>query len=250
MSYHRNVTSLCNVLEVAMSQGVKEYVFASSAAVYGEHEDATALDENHPTAPISPFGRSKLASENVLNDAGTAYGIRFVILRQFNVGGADLFLRTGNANERSNDLIRVVCQAALGKREKVEIFGADYNTPDGTAVRDYVDVSDIATAYALSLKYLREGGDSLVLNCGSGRGTSVSEVLAVAKRVSGMDFAVCPAPRRRGDPTFSVADSSRLRSLLHWQPRFLQLDAILMHALAWEQRLEAEPITASEKEAV
>jgi UDP-glucose 4-epimerase len=194
--------------------------------------------EYAPTPPISPYGSSKLMSEIMLHDSAKAYGLRFVVLRYFNVAGADPKQRTGQSTPQATHLIKVACEAALGKRKKIEVFGTDYPTPDGTCIRDYIHVSDLAAAHSAALTYLREDGTSATFNCGYGRGASVLEVIEAVKKASGVDFPVELRGRRPGDPASLVADVSRIRSTLAWRPRYDDLDTIVTHALAWEELLD------------
>ena len=239
LGYYRNNTlNTCNLIDVAIDNGVKRFIFSSTAAVYGNPQRVPAREDD-PTAPISPYGASKLMSETMLRDAGFAHGLRYVVLRYFNVAGANPKGRTGQATPQATHLIKVACEAALGKRAKVDVFGVDYPTPDGTGVRDYIHVSDLAAAHSAALAYLREGGDSATFNCGYGRGASVMEVIASVKRVSGVDFPVVVGSRREGDPAALIADVSRIRTTLPWTPKFQDLDTIVTHALAWERSLDA-----------
>ncbi len=234
--YSNNTMNTCALLDVAIKAGVQQFIFSSTAAVYGNAEHVP-LREDAPTAPISPYGTSKLMSEIMLHDAGTAYGLRFVVLRYFNVAGADPKLRTGQSSPAATHLIKVACEAALGKRPKIDVFGTDYPTPDGTCIRDYIHVSDLARAHSAALAYLRRGGASATFNCGYGHGSSVFEVIDAVRRASGRDFPVEIAGRRAGDPAALVADVARIRSTLDWRPQFEDLDTIVAHALAWERRL-------------
>lgn len=245
LGYYRNNTlNTCSLLDVAIGQGVRQVIFSSTAAVYGNAEHVPVREEE-PTAPISPYGTSKLMSEIMLHDAAKAHGLRFVALRYFNVAGADPQGRTGQSTPQATHLIKVACEAALGIREKLSVYGTDYPTPDGTCLRDYIHVSDLARAHSAALAYLREGGAPATFNCGYGRGASVFEVIDAVKRVSGVDFPVEIAPRREGDPTALVADVSRIRGALAWTARFQELDTIVTHALAWERKLEAERRSAA-----
>jgi UDP-glucose 4-epimerase len=239
LGYYRNNTlNTCNLLDVAIANGVKRFIFSSTAAVYGNPERVPAREDD-PKLPISPYGASKLMSETMLRDTGFAHGLRYVVLRYFNVAGADPQGRTGQATPQATHLIKVACEAALGKRAKIDVFGTDYPTPDGTGVRDYIHVSDLAAAHSAALAYLRGGGESATFNCGYGRGASVMEVIASVKRVSGVDFPVALGPRREGDPAELIADVSRIRSALPWTPRFQDLDTIVSHAFTWERSLDA-----------
>jgi UDP-glucose 4-epimerase len=237
LAYYRNNTVNSRALiETAVKGGVRHFIFSSTAAVYGNPE-RVPVRENDPTVPMSPYGSSKLMTEIMLRDAGSAYGLRHVILRYFNVAGADPLGRTGQSTKGATHLIKVAVETALGMRAKMDVFGTDYPTPDGTCVRDYIHVSDLVRAHADALKYLRAGGASATFNCGYGRGFSVREVIETVKRVSGADFKVELAGRRPGDPAQIVAASDRVRSMLGWQPHFDDLDTIVTHALAWERKL-------------
>jgi UDP-glucose 4-epimerase len=237
LGYYRNNTmNTCTLLDTAIEAGVKQLIFSSTAAVYGNPQ-AVPVREDAATAPISPYGSSKLMSEIMLHDAGKAYGLRFVVLRYFNVAGADPNHRTGQSTPAATHLIKVACETALGKRPKLDVFGTDYSTPDGTCIRDYIHVSDLARAHSAALAYLRQGGTSATFNCGYGHGASVLEVINAVKKMSGRDFQVELRGRRPGDPVALVADVSRIRSVLDWRPQFDDLDTIVAHALAWEQLL-------------
>jgi UDP-glucose 4-epimerase len=183
-------------------------------------------------------------SEIMLRDAAKAYGLRFVILRYFNVAGADPRLRTGQATPAATHLIKVACETAIGKRPKLQVFGTDYPTPDGTCVRDYIHVSDLVQAHSSALAYLRSGGASATFNCGYGRGASVFEVVDAVRRASGREFPVEVSPRRPGDPPALVANVDRIRTTLPWRPQFQNLDTIVAHALAWEKQLAARRKTS------
>src|SRR5215467_3154518 len=234
--YSNNTMNTCALLDTAIKAGVRQFIFSSTAAVYGM-ADAVPVRENAATAPISPYGTSKLMSEIILHDAGKAHGLRHVILRYFNVAGADPKMRTGQASAAATHLIKVACETAIGKRSKMQVFGTDYPTPDGTCIRDYIHVSDLVQAHSAALDYLRSGGPNATFNCGYGRGFSVLEVIDTVKRVSGVDFTVELAPRRLGDPARVVAAPDRARSVLKWQPHFEDLGTIVSHALAWERKL-------------
>ena len=237
LAYYRNNTVNSRALmETAIKGGVRHFIFSSTAAVYGNPE-RVPVAEDAPTKPMSPYGSSKLMTETMLRDAGDAYGLGYVILRYFNVAGADPQLRTGQASRNATHLIKVAAEAALGLRPKVEVFGTDYPTPDGTGIRDYIHVSDLARAHSDALRHLRAGGASLTLNCGYGHGFSVLEVIDAVKRVSGADFRVEFAGRRPGDPAQVVAAAERARTLLGWRPRLDDLATIVSHALAWQRKL-------------
>ena len=238
LGYYLNNTSKARTLiEAAVDGGVKHFIFSSTAAVYGETREMP-VTEDSPPAPVSPYGRSKLMVEWMLEDASRAYGLNAMILRYFNVAGADPRGRSGQATPRATHLIKTAAEAATGRRAGMSIFGTDYPTPDGTCIRDYIHVSDLARAHVLALDYLRAGGEGTVINCAYGHGSSVSEVIDTVKRISGVDFPVTLDERRAGDPPKIVATGEKIRSLLGWQPRFDHLDTIVTHALAWEKRLK------------
>jgi UDP-glucose 4-epimerase len=234
--YKNNTVNSRALLECAVQGGVQHFIFSSTAAVYGNPEH-TPVREDDPLMPMSPYGSSKLMTEIMLRDAGVAHGLKHVILRYFNVAGADPEGRTGQSTKGATHLIKVAVETALGRREKMDIFGTDYPTPDGTCVRDYIHVNDLAAAHLDALHYLRAGGSSITANCGYGRGYSVREVIDTVKRVSGADFRVDTSPRRPGDPAAIVASSDRARATLGWRPRYDDLSIIVDHALAWERRL-------------
>jgi UDP-glucose 4-epimerase len=237
LGYYRNNTMKSRALiETVVSAGVRHFIFSSTAAVYGNAE-RVPVREDDATVPTSPYGSSKLMTEIMLRDAGIAHGLRHVILRYFNVAGADPLGRTGQSTKRVTHLVKVSVETALGLRPKVDVFGTDYPTPDGTCIRDYIHVSDLVRAHCDALAYLRGGGESATLNCGYGRGFSVLEVIETVKRISGVDLKVEFASRRVGDPAQVVAASDRARSLLKWQPHFDDLQTIVCHALAWERKL-------------
>jgi len=215
---------------------VRHFIFSSTAAVYG-NPVRVPVAETAPAVPMSPYGNSKLMSEIMLTDAAAAHGLKCVILRYFNVAGADPKLRTGQSTVGATHLIKVAVETALGLRPQIEVFGTDYDTPDGTCIRDYIHVSDLVRAHADALAHLRRGSASDTFNCGYGHGYSVLDVIEAVKRVSGRDFLVRHAPRRPGDPTAIVADAARIRAALGWTPQFDELDTIVTHALAWERRL-------------
>jgi UDP-glucose 4-epimerase len=237
LGYYRNNTVNSRALiECAVKGGVKQFIFSSTAAVYG-NPDRVPVGEDDPIRPMSPYGSSKLMTEVMLRDAGAAHGLAYVILRYFNVAGADPMRRTGQSTKGATHLIKVAVETALGARRKMQVFGTDYPTPDGTCIRDYIHVSDLVRAHSDALAYLRAGGASVTLNCGYGHGYSVLEVIDTVKRVAGVDFAVETAPRRPGDPACIVADSARIRALLGWRPQLDDLATIARHALEWERRL-------------
>ena len=234
--YLNNAVKSRALIEAAVKGAVRHFIFSSTAAVYGNPERVPAREDD-ATVPTSPYGSSKLMTEIMLRDAASTHGLPHVILRYFNVAGADPLGRTGQSSKEATHLIKVVTQAALGLRAKVDVFGADYPTPDGTCIRDYIHVCDLVQAHCDALAYLRAGGGSITLNCGYGRGFSVLEVIETVKRISGVDFKVEFAPRRAGDPACIVAASERARSVLKWQPHFDDLGTIVCHALAWERKL-------------
>jgi UDP-glucose 4-epimerase len=237
LGYYRNNTANSRALiEVAIRQGVRHFIFSSTAAVYGDPERIPVREED-PTVPTSPYGSSKLMTEIMLRDAGRAHGLQYVIMRYFNVAGADPLGRTGQSTKGATHLIKVAVEAALGLRSHVDVFGTDYPTPDGTCIRDYVHVSDLIAAHCHALDYLRRGGASATINCGYGRGFSVLEVIETVRRVSGIDFGVELKDRRPGDPARVVGACERAHSALKWQPRFDDLQTIVDHALAWDRRL-------------
>ncbi|HEX5207493.1 MAG TPA: UDP-glucose 4-epimerase GalE [Steroidobacteraceae bacterium] len=238
--YGNNTCSTRSLLQCCIEAGVKNFVFSSTAAVYGIPADGMAA-ESTPTAPINPYGTSKLMSEWMLRDVSAASELRHVALRYFNVAGSDSQCRLGQATPKATLLVKVACEAAVGKRANVSIFGTDYPTPDGTGVRDYIHVEDLATAHLDALDYLRAGGDSTVLNVGYGHGYSVREVLQSVERVAGTRLKILEEPRRAGDPPALVARADRIRQQLKWKPRLDDLDTIVRTSLAWERRLLKDP---------
>jgi UDP-glucose 4-epimerase len=239
--YRNNTVNSLNLIDAAVEAGVGHFIFSSTAAVYGD-PDKVPVREDAPLQPLSPYGRSKLMTEWMLHDVAAAHpSLSFVALRYFNVAGADPALRTGQSTANATHLIKVAVQAATGRREGMQVFGTDYPTPDGTCIRDYIHVSDLASAHVEMLNYLRGGGRSTVANCGYGHGFSVLDVIDTVKRVSGVDFPVALAPRRAGDPSQIVACSDRLQSLAGWRPRLGDLETIVRHALAWEETLSTHP---------
>ena len=240
--YGNNTCATRALLETASAHGVRHVVFSSTAAVYGALETGYA-DENTPTAPINPYGTSKLMSEWMLRDLAAASALRYAALRYFNVAGSDPQGRIGQSNRDATLLIKVACEAAVGKRAGVSIFGTDFATPDGTGIRDYIHVTDLARAHLDALAYLRGGGTSTTLNCGYGHGFSVREVLSAVERVTGRALQVTEAPRRAGDPPVLVSRAERIRSTLGWQPQLDDLEQIVRTSFAWEQKLAAHPWT-------
>ncbi|GEO83501.1 MULTISPECIES: UDP-glucose 4-epimerase GalE [Alphaproteobacteria] len=241
LSYYENNTGNTRILlSAAIKAGIGKLIFSSTAAVYGTPAVAEPVKETAPLLPENPYGQSKVMSELMLRDTAHAHDFRYVALRYFNVAGADLKGRTGQSTDRATHLIKVACEAALGKRPSVTVYGTDYPTPDGTGVRDYIHVADLVEAHMCALEHLRRGGASLVANCGYGQGYSVLEVLDSVAKVSGRPLSVDYASRRAGDAAFVVADATLARELLGWEPRHADLDAIVETAFAWEARLKQD----------
>ncbi|MFO1457651.1 MAG: UDP-glucose 4-epimerase GalE [Steroidobacteraceae bacterium] len=238
--YGNNTCSTRSLLQACAEHGVRNFVFSSTAAVYGILETGFAGEDTR-TAPINPYGTSKLMSEWMLRDLSAASPLRHVILRYFNVAGSDPGGRIGQSTREATLLIKVAAEVAMGKRASLSMFGTDYPTPDGTGVRDYIHVSDLATAHLDALAYLRGGGESTTLNCGYGHGYSVREVLQAVERAAGKKIEVREEPRREGDPPFLVAKADRIRQVLGWKPALDDLDQIVRSSLAWERKLAAEP---------
>ena len=233
--YENNTRNTLNLLRCCQKFGVKKLVFSSTAAVYGEPQE-NPVSESCPTNPINPYGCSKLMSERMIRDYGLSSDFRFVILRYFNVAGADLQGRIGQSSAKAAHLMKMACDAALGNRPSVGIFGTNFDTPDGTGIRDYIHVEDLAAAHIDALRYLEGGGESDIFNCGYGQGYSVKEVLEKLKEVSGIDFPVIESPRRSGDPACVIACGDRIRQVLGWQPQYNNLETILKTTYAWEQK--------------
>jgi len=234
--YGNNTATSRNLIEAAVKGSVKHFVFSSTAAVYGM-TGLEPVSEDAKLQPMSPYGRSKLMTEWMLADVAAAHPLTYGVLRYFNVAGADPQGRSGQSTPFATHLIKVACQTALGQRAKMDIFGTDYPTPDGTCVRDYIHVTDLIEAHALLLGYLRDGGASTTLNCGYGRGYSVREVVDTVRKVSGIELAAEESPRRPGDPPSIVAGAQKVRDLLGWQPAHDDLTEIVSAALKWEQHL-------------
>lgn len=234
--YLNNTVKSRSLIASAVAGGVKNFIFSSTAAVYGAPE-TMPVTEATPQIPVSPYGSSKLMTEVMLRDAAVAHDFRYVALRYFNVAGADPQGRTGQSTKGATHLIKVACEAAQGKRSHLDVYGTDYDTADGTCVRDYIHVSDLVKAHSDALTYLRDGGAATVMNCGYSRGFSVLEVVDAVKRAAGVDFDVRLADRRPGDPPQIIAASDLLRSTLNWQPDHDDLDTIVRHALDWEAAL-------------
>jgi UDP-glucose 4-epimerase len=236
--YANNTLATHGLIEEAIAAGVGRFVFSSTAAVYGQPE-ANPIPEASPLNPMSPYGRSKLMTEWMLEDASRASHLRYVALRYFNVAGADPKGRTGQSTPRATHLIKRAAQAVLGRIPHLEIFGTDYATRDGTGVRDYIHVSDLAEAHLLALDALRGGADSSVYNCGYGHGTTVREIVSTMEKVSGKQLPTRESPRRAGDPPALVADPAKIKSSLRWQPRHDDLETIVRSALEWERRFNS-----------
>jgi UDP-glucose 4-epimerase len=236
--YLNNTCKSRTLIACAVESKVPYFVFSSTAAVYGMPK-ANPVAEDAELLPISPYGSSKMMTEIMLRDTSRAHDLNYVALRYFNVAGADPKGRGGLSSKQSTLLIKVAVEAALGKRQSLEVFGTDYPTPDGTCTRDYIHVSDLIRAHLDALRYLRNGGESEVLNCGYGRGYSVFEVIDSVKRVANVDFPVRFGPRRPGDPAALIAQAKRITKVLGWKPRRTDLDTIVADALSWEKHLSA-----------
>jgi len=234
--YSNNTRNTLNLLKACVAHGVERFIFSSTAAVYGMPESGVAAEDS-PTVPINPYGTSKLMSEWMLRDVATAHGLKYVALRYFNVAGADPQARLGQRTPEATHLIKVSCQAALGMRPEVCIYGTDYATPDGTGIRDYIHIEDLAAAHLAALQYLAAGGASTQVNVGYGSGASVREVMAMVKEVSGIDFTVREAERRPGDPAMLVAKAEKIRQIMDWTPRYNDLQTIVADAWRWESKL-------------
>lgn len=236
--YHNNTCKSRDLIACAVENDVKNFIFSSTAAVYGMPE-VNPVTEEAVKAPISPYGTSKLMTEYMLRDTAIATDLNFVALRYFNVAGADPKGRAGQSTPKATHLIKVASEIIHGSRIEMNVFGTDYPTPDGSCIRDYIHVSDLATAHCIALGHLQNGGESKVYNCGYGKGFSVLEVIEAVKRASGQDFPVHMADRRPGDPAELVASSKLIRDELGWTPEYDDLDLIVSHALAWEEKLNS-----------
>ncbi len=237
--YRNNVTNTLNLFQVMLENDVKKIIFSSTAATFGNPE-YTPIDEKHPQNPINPYGQAKLVVEKVLKDYDVAYGMKYIALRYFNACGADLDGEIGENHNPESHLIPLVLDAATGKREDIKIFGNDYPTSDGTCVRDYVHVIDLAQAHILALKRLLDGGVSDAFNLGNGKGFSVKEVIEAAKKITGVDFKVTVAGRREGDPPVLVADSKKAKEVLGWEPKYADLETIIESAWKWHQLVNSK----------
>ncbi len=237
MYYRNNVSNTQVLLDAMVDHNVKSFIFSSTAATFGEPE-YTPIDEQHPQKPINPYGHSKLMVEQILSDFDHAYGLKSVSLRYFNAAGADPDGELGERHIPETHLIPLVLQAASGRRESITVFGDDYDTPDGTCIRDYIHINDLCTAHLLGLEHLVAGGDSRAYNMGNGQGYSIKELIDVAKSVTGSDFKVVMGERRDGDPARLVADSTLLQKELGWKPQFAELETIIRHAWEWEEKAD------------
>lgn len=233
--YRNNVVNTLNLLDAMRAARLKKIIFSSTAAVYGEPV-ANPIDEKHPLAPVNPYGRSKLMCEQLLSDYSSAYGINYAALRYFNAAGCDPDREIGPLNKEYTHLIPLVLDAALGRRPCVKVFGSDYKTPDGTCVRDYVHVSDLAAAHLKALTYLRKGGKSAVFNLGNGLGFSVIDVVKAARGVTKCEIPVRMSPRRSGDPAGLVASAAKARKVLGWRPQYPEIETIIEHAWKWHKQ--------------
>lgn len=233
--YRNNVTNTLGLLDAMRAHGVSKFIFSSTAATFGEPQ-YTPIDERHPQQPINPYGRTKLMVEQALADYDKAYGFKSVCLRYFNAAGADPEGQLGERHDPETHLIPLVLQAASGRRPSISVFGRDYDTPDGTCIRDYIHINDLCSAHWLALQSLMNGGPSQAYNLGNGNGFSVQEVIDTAERVTGRKIAVVNGPRRAGDPARLVADATQARQHLGWQPQYADLATIVQHAWAWEQK--------------
>lgn len=232
--YGNNTCCTRNLLECCSDAGVKHFIFSSTAAVYGIPDQAITAEDT-PTAPINPYGMSKLMSEMMLKDLSFATSLRHVILRYFNVAGSNPDGEIGQSTKKATLLIKVACETALGKRDSISVFGTDYDTDDGTGVRDYIHVEDLASAHIKALEYLEKGGESSTFNCGYGHGYSVREVLDTVQKISGNTMNIIEEPRRAGDPPMLIAKADRIREILNWTPEYDDLDVIVKTSLSWEE---------------
>ena len=234
--YRNNVANTLNLLDAMRAAGVKHLIFSSSAATYGRPVKLP-ITEAHPQAPVNPYGRTKLMMEAAMADYGAAYGINHIALRYFNAAGADPDGETGELHTPETHLIPLALHAAAGRRKDIKVFGGNYKTPDGTCLRDYIHVTDLAQAHLLALKHLERGGSSGAFNLGNGKGFSVLEVIKTAEKVAGRKIKIVMVARRAGDPAALVASSALIRRVLGWKPRYAVLETIIRHAWAWEQKM-------------
>jgi len=233
--YRNNFVGTLTLLEAMLAASVKQFVFSSTCATYGV-PNQVPLTEDHPQHPINPYGMTKLMVERVLQDLAASHGLRSVCFRYFNAAGADPAGRLGEDHQPETHLIPLVLLTALGRRESISIFGTDYPTPDGTCIRDYIHVTDLADAHVLGLEYLLQGGDSTPFNLGNGNGFSVKEVIDTARRITGREIPAIACPRRAGDPAILVGSSDHARQVLGWNPQYADLDKIITHAWNWHQQ--------------
>lgn len=233
--YQNNTANSRSLIQTAAERGVNDFIFSSTAAVYGETGDEP-VTENHAREPISPYGMSKLMTERILTDAAAAGGPRFIILRYFNVAGADPYGRAGQSTPEATHLIKVACQAVFRPGRRISVFGTDYPTRDGTCIRDYIHVSDLAQAHLCALDYLESGSEPNILNCGYGRGSTVFEVIRAVEDVAGVKLNVRFEGRRPGDASSTIASNKKIMENLRWRPQFDDLKTIVAHALSWEKK--------------
>lgn len=236
--YRNNVVGTLTLLEAMVAAGIDKFVFSSTCATYGVPK-TLPIPEDHPQDPINPYGTTKLMTEQILKDFAKAYGLRSAIFRYFNAAGADPEGRLGEDHHPETHLIPLILMTALGKRDAISIYGTDYPTPDGTCVRDYIHVNDLAQAHVLGIEYLIKGGESEIFNLGNGNGFSVRETIAAAKRVTGKDFKVVESDRRPGDSPILVGSSEKARTILNWQPQYADIESIITHAWQWHQKRHA-----------
>ncbi len=243
--YSNNTANTLNLLQCCQAFGVNKFIFSSTAAVYGQ-PTVNPITEDTIPEPLNPYGSSKLMSERLIRDYAAVSDLKYVILRYFNVAGAEISGTLGQTGKKASHLIKVTCDAALGRRPYVGVFGTDFDTPDGTGIRDYIHVDDLARAHVDALAYLASGGDSQLLNCGYGQGYSVRQVIEKVKEISGNDFPVIENERRAGDPACVIAGAERITKILGWQPRYNDLDTIIRTALNWEKKLNSDSQSVQE----
>jgi len=234
--YQNNVANTLNLLNIMLEFNVNNFIFSSTCATYGNPIE-TPITESHPQNPINPYGQSKLMIEKILNDYSNAYNFNYVALRYFNAAGADIDCEIGENHTPETHLIPLVLDAAIGKRENIKIFGTDYDTKDGTAVRDYIHVTDLAQAHILALKYLQKGGNSTIFNLGNGEGYSVSQVIQCARKITEKEIHSIDEPRRDGDPASLIGGAKKAKEILGWKPKYESLEDIISTAWNWHQKL-------------
>lgn len=237
--YQNNTVGTLNLLEACIQKKIKYFIYSSTAAVYGKVNNQN-IHELDPTVPLNPYGHSKLMSEQILQDVARRHRLQYIILRYFNVAGADPSGKIGQRTPNATHLIKVAAQTACGLRTELPIYGTQYPTPDGTCIRDYIHVSDLAIAHMQALLYLQEGGESATINCGYGHGFSVKEVIRAVETIHGQTLPVCFSPEREGDLPRVVADNAKMKKILHWKPQFASLDLIVKTALDWEKQLQVQ----------